>query len=82
MKPTTLIYPITADAHKRITFEWEALRTKAREKGIEIARDGSFTGKATGKVTIDRERISVLITDKPWLIPMAAIDAELKRLFA
>jgi hypothetical protein len=82
MKPTTLIYPIVPAVHKRLTFEWESLRTQAREKGIELARDGSFTGRATGRVTVSHDRVSVLITDKPWIVPMAAIDAELKRLFS
>lgn len=82
MKPTTLIYPITPAVMNRITSNWEQLRDQAKTKGIELLRDGSFSGKATGKVTIERERVSVLITDKPWLIPMAAIDAELKRLFS
>lgn len=82
MKPTTLIYPITPAVHTRITSQWIQLRARAREQGIEMADDGSFTGRATGKVTLDRTHITVLITDKPWIVPMGAIDSELRRLFS
>ncbi len=81
MKPTTLIYPITPEAQRRLTATWETLRAKAQEKGIVLAPDGSFTGRATGKVSIERDKISVTITDKPFYVPISRINSELKRLF-
>lgn len=82
MSPTTLIYPITPEVHARLTRAWDALRQQAKEKGIALAPDGAFSGRATGRVTVERDRISVLITDKPWFVPMGAVEAELRRLFS
>ena len=82
MTPTTLIFPITTAAHRRITSGWDGLRRPAAEKGIKVGPDGSFTGRATGKVTLQRDRVSVLITDKPFYVPIGAINSELRRLFS
>lgn len=82
MTPTTLIFPITPSLHQQITSNWERFRAQAREKGITLAPDGSFSGRATGSVTIERDRISVLITNKPFYVPIGAINSELKRLFS
>ncbi len=82
MTPTTLIFPITPGVHERLTSTWDALRQQALEKGIKLAPDGSFTGRATGKVSVERDKISVTITDKPFYVPIRAINNELKLLLA
>lgn len=82
MSPTTLIFPITPEVHARLTRSWETLRQQALEKGIRLGPDGSFTGRATGKVSVERDKISVTITDKPFYVSVGAINDELKRLFA
>ncbi len=81
MRPVTLVFPIVPTAMGRIVAQWDALAKKAAEKGINLRRDGTFSGTASGRVTFDRTEVVVLITDKPFLVPVSAIESELRKLF-
>lgn len=74
------IYEITPATHQRITQGWSGLQRQAAEAGITLADDGAFSGKATGTIKISRDKVTVQVTDKPFWVPLGAINSKLKEL--
>lgn len=75
-----VVYPITPQKHRAVTTRWLDLTQTAKRFGVELRRDGSFSGRATGKVSLSRDALVVEIESKPWAIPEFMIRSELKKM--
>lgn len=75
-----VIYPLDATKHATVRKRWLDLTNKAKAAGITLAADGTFTGKAKGKVEVTPSFLTIEVTDKPWLVPESLVRQELKNM--
>ena len=77
-----LAFALDPAGHRKIISQWPKIVSDARKAGVTIGPDGSFSGRAVGRVTIASDELRVVIESKPWWVPLGAIRAELRALFA
>lgn len=82
MNPIVLAFALDPAGHRKIVSRWPQIVSDARKAGVTIGPDGSFSGRAVGRVTIASDELRVAIESKPWWVSLDAIRSELRKLFA
>ena len=73
-------YPLDATKHAAVRKRWLDLANKAKAAGITLHADGTFDGRAEGKVEITPSLLTIEVTDKPWAVPEFLVRQELKNM--
>jgi hypothetical protein len=75
-----VFYPLDAEKHAAVRKRWLDLTNKAKAVGITLHADGTFDGRASGKVEITPSALTIEVEDKPWAVPEFVVRQELKKM--
>jgi hypothetical protein len=82
MSARTFTFSLTPDKYSEVQHGFETYILKASEYGINIEKDGKFTGKAEGQITVANGSVHIRVDEKPFIVPWGVIESKLKELFS